>query len=91
MMRFEHSYYLYALLIIPLLILLFVAFLKMKKMAMNNFGECNIIKQLIPEYSEFRLRLKFYIILIAISLLILSISNPQIGSKIETAKRKGVE
>ncbi|MEI7596781.1 MAG: VWA domain-containing protein [Bacteroidota bacterium] len=91
MIRFEHSFFLYSLLVIPLLILLFIAFSKAKKRAMNDFGDSNIIKQLIPEYSDIRPRLKFYCLIMVITLIIIGISNPQVGSKIETAKRKGVD
>jgi len=45
----------------------------------------------MPNVSVKRYKWKFFLILLALTFLILGIANPQIGSELKTVKRKGVE
>jgi Ca-activated chloride channel homolog len=89
MFRFEHIDYLYALLLIPLLSVLFVIYLIWKKRAAKNFGDWDVISQLMPMQSPHKLILKFVVLMLACGFLIIAIANPQIGSKMEKVHRKG--
>jgi Ca-activated chloride channel homolog len=91
MVRLAHSYYLYALLLIPAFIILFWLFLAWKKKALKTFGELSVIYQLMPDISKTRPLLKFILFTIAFIFLIIGLADPQIGSKLEKAKRKGVD
>lgn len=91
MIRFAHIYYLYGLLLIPVFIIIFSVMLHWKKKALNRFGDIAIISQLIPDVSKGRLVFKFFLIMLAYSFLIVGISNPQIGSKLEKVERKGID
>ena len=91
MIRFAHIYYLYGLLLIPVFIIIFSVMLRWKKKALNRFGDIAIISQLIPDVSKGRLVFKFFLIMLAYAFLVIGIANPQIGSKLEKVKRKGID
>ncbi|MFC2097136.1 VWA domain-containing protein [Bacteroidota bacterium] len=91
MFRFEHNELLILLLIVPVIIIIYLFSLQFKKKALASFGESKIIGRLMEEISSFRPNVKFLIMLISITFLILSIAGPQFGSKLEDIKRKGVE
>ena len=91
MFRFEHTDFLYALLLIPVLTILFVWVLYWKKSALKRFGEWEIIQRLVPSISKSRLILKFIILIIGYAFLVIGIANPQIGSKLIEGERKGID
>lgn len=91
MFRFAHPAYLYLLLLIPLLVALYIYSNIRRKRALAQFGNLVIIEQLMPDASKARDRLKFYLTLIALLFLILVVSGPQLGSKIDKVKRSGIE
>ena len=91
MFRFANAEYLYLLILIPVLVaLLGVASLRRRHL-LQRFGNLEIIKTLIPDFSQARLRLKVAIYLVALSLLIVAAARPQLGSKLREEKAKGVE
>jgi Ca-activated chloride channel homolog len=91
MFRFAHPVFLYALGLVPFLVFLFWLSLRLKKKALKQFGDYNIIAQLMPDVSNARTILKFILTLLALIVLIFTISGPQFGSKLREEKRKGIE
>jgi len=91
MFRFEHTDFLYALLLIPVLSILFIWMLYWKKDALKRFGEWEIIHRLVPSISKGRLILKFIILMFAYAFMVIGIANPQIGSKLIEGERKGID
>jgi len=91
MFRFANSEYLYALVIIPVLILLFIVVRINRGRALARFGNREILQELMPNVSKNRPVIKFIIWLLAISAIVLALARPQFGSKLKTEKRKGVE
>ncbi|WP_430974641.1 vWA domain-containing protein [Sunxiuqinia rutila] len=91
MFRFAHIEYLYALAVIPVLILLFWITRRSRRKALERFGQPETISQLMPNVSRSRPVVKFIIWLLAISSLIVALARPQFGSKLKTVKRQGVE
>ena len=79
MIRFEHSEYLYALFLIPVIVALFVLMWRFRKRAIERFGNTNVVQQLMQGYSSNMHLLKFGVILFAIIFLILGWANPQSG------------
>ncbi len=65
--------------------------LKFRKNALAKFGDLKLLENLMPDVSVSRYKWKFFIIILALTSLILGIANPQIGSELKTIKRKGVE
>ena len=65
--------------------------LKFRKNALAEFGDLKLLENLMPDVSISRYKWKFFLILLALTSLIVGIANPQIGSELKTVKRKGVE
>lgn len=91
MYELEEKGYLYLLGIIPALVLLFFYVLYWKRKKQREFGEMELVKKLSPQRSVFKLVLKFVLMLLAITALILGLVNPKIGTKMETIKREGID
>ncbi|MDR2469473.1 MAG: VWA domain-containing protein [Tannerella sp.] len=92
MFRFSNPEFLYYLLpALPVLILLFVYAGVSGRRAIRKYGSPELVRQLMPEASPKRRRLKFWLLFVAVAALVLVIAGPQFGSKIETVKRQGVE
>lgn len=89
--RFSNSEFLYLLFIIPVLLIIYIISVQIKKRALKRFGKINVIAQLMPEVSRFRPHLKFLFTLSAITILILAIAGPQFGSKLKEVRREGIE
>ena len=91
MVRLAHYYFLYALLLVPVFIILFWLYLSWKQRALKAFGDLSIIRQLMPDTSKSRPILKFILLMLGFISLVIGLADPQIGSKLEEAKRKGVD
>ena len=91
MYRFQHPDFLYLLGVIPLILLLFFVSVWIQKKRLQQFGNMQLISQLMPNYSNFRQNIKFWTALLALGLLIVAVAQPQKGSKLEKVKREGVE
>ena len=89
--RFEHSDFLYLLLIIPFLAFLYIYTMHSKKNAIKRFGNMLVLRKLMPDVSLKKQYLKYWLVSIGIVLFIFLIAGPQFGSKLETIKRQGVE
>ena len=58
---------------------------------MRKFGELPIVSRLFENVSRSKPYLKFVFIMLAFSSLVLALSRPQLGSKLEEVKRQGVD
>lgn len=91
MFRFANPYILYVLLIIPVLIVIFIVVQSVRRKNMQAYGNWEAMKKLSPDYSILRPILKFALILIAITFLVIALARPQMGTKLKEVNRKGVE
>ncbi len=91
MFRLANPGYLYALLVIPALIALFWYTRRQRRKALALFGQKDILAVLMPNVSGARPVLKFIVLMLALTSLIIGIARPQFGSKLKTEKRKGIE
>jgi Ca-activated chloride channel homolog len=91
MIKFAYSYMLWALLLVPLLTALFYYGRYRRKKQLATFGDLQIVSRLTPTLSNIRAPFKFWLTMSAIILLVIASSRPQMGAKMEKAKRKGVE
>jgi Ca-activated chloride channel family protein len=76
---------------IPLFLGLYIAYKWLAKRRLKAFGSPELVHQLMPEYSVSRASWKFLLILLAYLFLVIAITDPQYGSKVEKVKRQGVE
>lgn len=91
MFRFGNSEYLYFLIAIPVLLVWLFVMVYIRKKAIRRFGMVEVISQLMPAASAGRLVLKYIVVLLALTLLIIGVAGPQFGSKLKEIKREGVE
>lgn len=91
MFRFAYNYFLYGLLLIPVFVALFWWLTGWRKRALRKYGEPQVIGQLIPDSSKQRRVLKFILLMAAFTFVVLALADPQIGSKMEKTKRKGID
>lgn len=91
MLRIENEIFLYGFLVIPFMSLLFIGLLRWRKRVKQQIGDEALIDQLMPNYSKGTLMLKHIIVLVALIFIVIALANPQLGSKLETVKREGVD
>ena len=91
MYELEEKWYLYFLIVIPVLTVLFLYVQFWKRKKQFEFGDLELIKKLSPEKSVFKPILKLVVVLLALTCLIIGLVNPKIGTKLETVKREGID
>lgn len=91
MLRFAHQEYLFALALVPVVVMLFIVMVYSKKRAMKRFGDSFLYMQLTPDVSKTKPVLKLITFLLAYSLIVVGLANPQLGTKLEEVKREGVD
>ncbi|NAS31116.1 VWA domain-containing protein [Flavobacteriaceae bacterium R38] len=91
MYQLEEKIYFYALIIIPIMILLFLILQIWKRKTQQKFGDKRLLKKLSPANSTFKSILKLIVISLAFASLAIALVNPKIGTKLETVKREGVD
>ena len=91
MFRFANEIWLYALLVIPVLILIFWMNARWRKGVLDKLGDAAILENLIPTFSKVLPRWKRFFFLLGIAFLLVGMANPQIGTKYEEVKREGFE
>lgn len=91
MYRLEEPIYFYLLLLVPQLVLVFVAVMVWKRKTQKRFADAPLLARLSPDRSVVKSSLKFLLFALAVSALSLGLVNPKIGTKLETLKREGVD
>lgn len=91
MFRFANPYFLYLLIVVPLLVAMFVYVTYQQKIRLREFGNPDLLKRLMPNASVIRPQLKFYTLMVVLVLMIVALARPQFGSKLQTTKKQGVE
>ncbi len=91
MYQLEENIWLWAFIIIPMMLIIYLWTYFWKKRIQKGFGSSIVLKRLSPDLSFFKSTLKFVVLCLAISALIIGLVNPKIGTKLETIKREGVD
>ena len=91
MLQWDAPNYFYFLLLIPLMMMGYSFLLVWKSNAKKRFGSPVLLEALAPRHSAFKTHLKFGVLLLGISALILAMVNPKMGTELETVKREGVD
>ena len=91
MFRFENPTYLYALTVVPLLLLLFVFSMLRARRRLRRFADADMLPSLASLRSEKRLFAKWIISLLALSLLIVMWARPQFGLGEQSKTTTGIE
>ncbi len=91
MFRFANIMYLWALLGLPLFWLLYWIARNRWKRNVRKLGDPELLKGLMPDVSWPRQRIKLLLFSLGWLFLVLGLARPQLGAKLETVKKKGVE
>jgi Ca-activated chloride channel homolog len=91
MFHLANPEYLFALIIIPILVVMFIFTQRKKRKSIGQFGDYLIINKLMPLVSKRRPVLKFSILLLSLAFIIFSVARPQFGAKLREVKTEGVE
>lgn len=91
MFRFATPEYLFLLILVPVLIGIFIYSNIRRKKNVKKFGTPEVLEQLMPNVSSVRPYVKFCIQMLALTLIIVVLAQPQFGSKEEIVKKQGIE
>ncbi len=89
--RWEHPEYLHALALLPVLWLAHALWAQWRKRARARFSSALAADRLAPDATKSRHVFKTLWTSLGLACLIVALANPQVGSKLETVKRKGVD
>jgi Ca-activated chloride channel family protein len=91
-MRIAQLNFIYALLILlPLLLAFFWFIFRMKRRAMQRFGNLSLMEKLAFSFSPRKQRWKVALLVLALLFLLFSLARPQLGTKLTLMKREGVD
>ena len=76
---------------IPVFVVAYIIYTKRKNRQLTEFGDPELMAQLMPDASKSRSVWKFSLLLIALALLIIAAARPQYGQNEKTVKRQGIE
>jgi Ca-activated chloride channel family protein len=91
MMRFQHISHLWALGLIPILVVLFIWLVYWRKGKIKKLGEERLINEQLIGRIPGRITLKFILASLALIVIIIGWANLQKGDKMEKVQRKGVD
>jgi Ca-activated chloride channel homolog len=91
MFELESPIYFYLFALIPLVVAFFLFNLYWKRKQQAAFADVVLFEKLSPEQSVFKSSLKLLITIAAISMVIIALVNPKMGTKMETVKRQGID
>jgi Ca-activated chloride channel family protein len=91
MIQFAHIEVLMGLLLIPVLALLFHIGRANVRKKLRGFASEHLHVTLFPDASSYRSGLKFYLSAIVLSLIIIALAGPRVGSKLKEVEKKGRE
>ncbi len=90
-MRFANPHIFWLLSLIILLVIIFIYGIYIQRRRLRLFGNVQLLRTLMPNVSYIRPQLKFYIVAIALVLIIFALARPQVGSKLEKNNTTGIE
>ncbi len=91
MYQLDAPFYFYGLGILPILWAAYFFVMGWKRRSQNRFAHASLMEKLSPQRSKFKPLLKLLMLSLGISLLIIGLVNPKIGTQLETVKREGVD
>lgn len=91
MFRFEDPTYLWLLIVVPILAVVRLVVWRQRKSKLRKFGDPELLRRLMPDASDYRPTVKFWLLMAALALLIVTLARPQMGSKVSHEKRNGIE
>jgi len=91
MLRFQHSNYLLALAVIPVLVVLYILLLYWRRQRLQKLGDERLINTQLTGFIPGRRTLRFILVTAALAIAIIGWANLQGGGRAEQVERKGVD
>lgn len=91
MYQIEEPKYFYLFFGVGALLLLYVLVVLWKRRKQKQFADLDLLDQLSPQRSVFKPALKMLMVALGLSLLIIALVNPKMGTQLKTVKRQGVD
>ncbi|WP_110053275.1 VWA domain-containing protein [Chitinophaga sp. S165] len=91
MLRFQHSEYLWALVLLLVLQLAFLSISWWKRRSVRKLGDPVLVEKLFTGYSRRRFTFRFLLVFLAFLFGVIGLANIQKGSRMEKITRKGVD
>ena len=91
MFRFANIEMLWWLVTIPMFVIGYVVYSHRKRRQLLEFGDAELMAQLMPDASKSRPVVKFSMLMVVLMLLIVAVARPQFGQKEKIVKRQGCE
>lgn len=91
MIRFEHTHFLWLLGLVPILGLVFILISVSKKRRLEKLGQYSMVLQMMPDVSQGRQVVKFFLYSIGLAFVLAGMANLQTGSKMQEVKRTGAD
>lgn len=91
MFKFEDPAYLWLLWIVPLFVVIRLYVVWRRRKLLRKLGDPDLLRQLMPDVSAARSAWKFWLLMAAMSMLVVMLARPQMGSKVSNDKRNGIE
>lgn len=91
MFRFANPDILWLLALVPAMALVLVVAARLRRRSLARFGNPALLKELMPDVSTGRVRLKSLLFLTAFTLVVFAAARPQFGSKLREEKAEGIE
>lgn len=90
-MKFFSPEYFYLLLLIPVFVGLRIYTYYKRRKALHALGDKELVYRMMPQLSLLRENVKFSLILLIFSLLVVLLARPQMGVKVSKEERNGIE
>jgi Ca-activated chloride channel family protein len=90
-MLFGQSVFLYLLILIPLLVVFYLLVGRSQRKAIERLGNPELVAALSERVSQSKRRWKAILMLLTITLVVIALARPQIGSHLELVEQQGVE
>lgn len=91
MFRFANPDILWLLLLVPAMVVAMFVLARARRKALDRFATNEVLRELMPDVSQGRVRLKSALFICAVALVVLAAARPQFGSKLREQKSKGIE
>lgn len=91
MFKFANPEYLYLLIAQPVIVAIYVYSNRRRRLRLCDYGDPDLLAKLMPDVSETRHGLKFWLMSVAFCLCCFILARPQFGSKQDIVLRTGIE
>ena len=91
MYQFDNPYFLFIVILIPIIFIFNIFYMSWRKKVQNKFSDTELLNYISPNRSNFKLNLKLMFHILAILFLVIALANPKIGTELKSINREGVD